>query len=131
MIYREILEFDVPSDKYVDITQKIVDITSNCQIRYGTCHLFLQATTGGLLMNEEDPMLLADFEKMFEEVAPKKKLYQHSENGFSHLRAALLKQDITIPIDNGKLMFGKYQRVLLWNQDVDDRKRNVIVTVSD
>jgi secondary thiamine-phosphate synthase enzyme len=131
MIYREILEFDVKSDEYIDITSKIAGIVENCQIRYGICHVFLQATTSGLLMNEEDPMLLADFKKLFDEVAPKKKLYQHPKNGFSHLRAAMLKQDLSIPISDGKLMLGKWQSILLWNHDTRARKRTVVVTVSD
>ncbi|MEM7819263.1 MAG: secondary thiamine-phosphate synthase enzyme YjbQ [Candidatus Aenigmatarchaeota archaeon] len=131
MIYREIIEIETKSNKYIDITNKISDIVENCHIKYGLCHIFLEGTTAGFLLNENDPMLLADFKNVFKKIAPKKKLYQHPSNAFSHIRASMLRQDLTFPINDGKLILGTWQNILLWEFDIKKRKRKIVITISD
>lgn len=129
-MYREILKFDTKSGRYIDITDKITDVVEKCRIKDGVCHLFLPGTTAGFLLNENCAMLMGDFNNMYDRLAPSDKLYQHPDNAHSHLRASIVTQHITMPISNGKLKLGTWQKILLMEFDTSDREREVVVTVS-
>lgn len=53
----------------------------------------------------------------------------HDDNGHAHLRAALVGPSITIPLQDGKMLTGEYQQVVLIDFDTQPRKRAVIGTV--
>jgi thiamine phosphate synthase YjbQ (UPF0047 family) len=42
----------------------------------------------------------------------------------------MLKQDLTIPISRGKLVLGTWQSIILWEFDIEPRKREIIVTIN-
>ena len=50
-------------------------------------------------------------------------------NGFSHLRAALQGPSLTIPFENGKLLLGTWQQVVLAEFDNKPRNRKVVVQI--
>ncbi len=130
MLYRKILTAKTkrgPSS--IDLTQAINDVVKESGIEQGFCHIYLKATTAGLVINERDMLLLKDMEKFFANLVPEAKLYAHPENAFSHLRASLLKQSLTIPVEKGELVLGTWQSILLFEFDVRDREREVVVTV--
>ena len=61
--------------------------------------------------------------------------YHHNEawgdgNGFAHLRAALMKPSLSVPIDGGQLQLGTWQQVILLDFDNRSRKRLVYVEVT-
>jgi secondary thiamine-phosphate synthase enzyme len=82
------------------------------------------------MINENNKMLFEDMRHVFDSVAPKDKLYQHPDNAFSHIKASMLSQNLTIPIANGKLLMGEWQSILLWEFDVRSRERKIIVTIA-
>lgn len=127
-MHRHILEFSTKEGGFVDITEDVRKIVGNSRVREGLCSVFIPATTAGLLLNEKDRMLLEDFRKFFQTVDDKK-LYHHPSNAFSHLRASMLRSDITMPVSDGKLVLGTWQSIILWEFDIEPRKRAVIVTV--
>jgi secondary thiamine-phosphate synthase enzyme len=130
MMYREVLEFEMKKGVSVlDITKEIETAVKDSKIQEGLCHVFIKGTTGAIMMNENDPMLLEDFKRMFERMI-ENKLYLHPSNAFSHLRASLIKTSETVPVSGNKLILGDWQSILLWEFDVRPRKRKVIVTVS-
>ncbi len=51
-------------------------------------------------------------------------------NGFSHLRAALQGPSLTIPFDDGKLLLGTWQQVILAEFDNRPRDREIIVQIT-
>ncbi len=117
----------------VDITSLIFEIAAKDEFENGLIHLFVKGSTAGLTIIENDPNLFEDFRQMFEAIAPYKKNYRHHEtwgddNGASHLRAALLGPDLIIPIWNGRLHLGVYQRIVLVDFDTRQRKREVVIT---
>lgn len=130
MLYRNILRVNTESEKFVDITQQVKDITDKCMIKDGLCHLFLKATTASLLVQESDMMLMADVQKTLELLTPKKKMYQHPRNSYSHIRSAMLRTEITIPLFAGRLDLGQWQSILLIEHDVRKREREIILTIS-
>ena len=83
-----------------------------------------------MMINENNRMLFEDFRKAFDAVAPEKKFYQHPENAFSHIRSSMLSQHLAIPVSNSDLVLGEWQSILLWEFDVGERKRKIVVTIS-
>ena len=131
MFFRNIIEVNTKKGvSFVDITDKIESVVKSCQIQEGLCNIFITATTAGLMINENERMLFEDFIRLFEKLTPEEKLYSHPSNAFSHIRANLLKTDYTIPISRSKLVLGTWQRIILWEFDVEPRKREIIVTLN-
>jgi secondary thiamine-phosphate synthase enzyme len=130
MLYRDIFELETVSDGVYDITSSVKAVLKDSKIKEGTCNLFLTATTAGMMINENNRMLFEDFRKAFDAVAPEKKFYQHPENAFSHIRSSMLSQHLAIPVSNSDLVLGEWQSILLWEFDVGERKRKIVVTIS-
>lgn len=131
MLFREILKVNTKKGVYFeDITDRILEIAEECTIQEGLCNIYLAATTAGLMINENERMLLEDFRLFFQHLIDEKKMYLHPDNAVSHLRANLLDAGKTIPVSNGTLVLGKWQRIILWEFDAEDRKREVIITIT-
>ena len=131
MLFRKILRIKTRSSECVDITSEIKKVVNGCAFPEGICNIFLKATTAGLMINENDLLLKQDFIKFFKWSVPEEKMYTHPENAFSHIRASMLSQDLTIPVSNNELVLGIWQSILLWNFDVADREREIVITISD
>jgi len=130
MIFREVI--DVHTKKSLDkvvLTKQITEMVIDSGIREGVCNLFCPATTCGFIVNENKPMLVKDIENLIKKLVPDEKIYQHPSNGHSHLRSLFARQDLTIPFSNGKLIFGTWQDIVLWEFDTHGRKRKIIVTI--
>jgi secondary thiamine-phosphate synthase enzyme len=101
----------------------------------GVLHLFAVGSTAALTTIEYEPGLVKhDFAAMLEKLAPADGAYDHEatwndDNGHSHLRSSLLGPSLSIPIENGKLMLGRWQQVVLCEFDTRPRKRQVVATV--
>ncbi|WP_338728493.1 secondary thiamine-phosphate synthase enzyme YjbQ [Haladaptatus sp. DJG-WS-42] len=98
----------------------------------GVCTVFLQHTSAGLLVQENESRLKGDLVRMLESVVPTGNGYGHDEidnNADSHLRAALLDSSLSIPVVDGELQLGTWQSVFLVELD-GPRTRSVLVTVS-
>ena len=110
---------------------EFVDVTQRLQLeveRAGLCNgrLFAQSlhTTFGLLVNENEPLLLRDFEALLERVAPNGGVYLHDDfsqrlevppdepaNGHAHCRQVLLSPSLTLLVEDGRLLLGRWQSV--------------------
>lgn len=129
MLFRKNLEIETKRDGFIDITNEIEKMVEESNVKEGLCNIFLPATTAGLVMNENERMLIEDFKRFFDKSVPDDKLYNHPSNAFSHLRANLAATEKTIPVSHGKLVLGTWQSILLWEFDINKRKREVVVTV--
>lgn len=101
----------------------------------GVLHLFVVGSTAALTTIEFEPGLVKhDLAALMQKLVPDDEFYQHEQtwnddNGHSHLRSALLGPGITVPFENGKLMTGEYQQVVLVDFDTRPRKRTVVGSV--
>jgi secondary thiamine-phosphate synthase enzyme len=117
-----------------DITGIVRDRVSSSGISSGTLTVFVPGSTGGLTTIEFEPGLKADMPELMEKLIPSNVEYKHDQtwhdgNGFSHLRAAMIGPDITIPFVSGKLMLGTWQQVVFIDFDNRSRKRELIVQI--
>ncbi|HEY1342378.1 MAG TPA: YjbQ family protein, partial [Bryobacteraceae bacterium] len=68
-------------------------------------------------------------------IAPSNSDYAHNarwgdENGYSHLRSALIGTAKTFPVAGSKLRIGTWQQIVLCDFDDRPRDRQVVVTVT-
>jgi secondary thiamine-phosphate synthase enzyme len=88
--------------------------------------------TAGVYVNDNENGLIEDIDQWLEGLAPFKADYRHhqtgEDNGGSHLKALLIHHEVIVPITNGKLDFGTWQRIFYAEFD-GQRDKRVIVKV--
>lgn len=128
--HAEIIKIKTKPKHFYDLTEHVKQIVKNAEITEGLCSVFSSGSTSTILLNENNPMLLADIKNFVEKIVPENKLYQHPDNAFSHIRSILFSSNSqTIPIENSELVTGDWQNILFFELDVEDREREISVTV--
>ena len=117
-----------------DITHEIENVVKRSGVENGIVHVFCPGSTGAITTIEYEDGLLHDLPAALERIAPRDAYYKHEErwhdgNGHSHIRASIIGSDITIPVENGRLMMGTWQQVIFIECDVRARNRKIIVSV--
>lgn len=118
----------------IDITRKISEIVEKSKVKDGLCLVFCPGSTVGITTIENEPELLKDFKEFLEKIIPSDREYRHDnvwgeKNGFSHIRSALIKPFLTVPIEEGKLNLGTWQQIILIDFDNRPREREIIVKI--
>ena len=120
----------------IDITPLVQKGVTESSVKTGLVHLFVQHSTAALTTIEYETGVLKDLKRALSVMAPDNEDYAHNTrwgdgNGRSHVKAALVGPSITIPVENGQLMCGTWQQIVLLDLDVNaGRKRTVICTVT-
>lgn len=92
------------------------------------CLVFVPHTTAAVTINEYEPNIKEDYKDFFNRIAPKAD-YRHNKvdgNAEAHLLSALISTSVVVPVHNGKLALGSWQRILLVEGD-GPRNRKVYV----
>jgi len=118
----------------IDLTEKIVHTLKQSHIQDGLVTAFCPGSTGALTTIEYESGVLSDLKKAIERLVPSDVSYDHDRrwgdgNGFSHVRAALMKPSLTIPVIQGRLTLGTWQQVVFIDFDNRGRHRDIIVQV--
>jgi len=125
--------------EFVDLTARLRDDVARSGLRTGRIHLQSLHTTLGLAVNENEPLLLRDFQKLLERLAPNDAGYEHDDftrrfeirtdepiNGHAHCRQLLLTGFATLLVEAGDLVLGRWQSVFAVELD-GPRHREVAV----
>jgi secondary thiamine-phosphate synthase enzyme len=127
--------FNLPAEfGHRDLTPELDAFLADHNVRTGLLVVQLTGSTGAITTIEYESGALADLRRALDIVAPANEDYAHNArwgdgNGFSHVRSALLKTDITVPIVDGRLALGTWQQVVVINLDNRPRKREVVAVV--
>ncbi len=120
----------------IDITPQVEKAVAESSVKTGLVHLFVQHSTAALTTIEFEAGVLSDLKRSLSVLAPDTEDYAHNTrwgdgNGRSHVKAALVGPSITVPVENGKIMCGTWQQIVLLELDVNaGRRRTVICTVT-
>jgi secondary thiamine-phosphate synthase enzyme len=126
--------------QFIDITDQVTQVTHGSAIANGFAIVFARHTTAAVRINENEPMLIGDMEEFLKRVAPVHARYNHNDlahdaangrddeepNGHSHCQQLLLGASEAIPIVEGRLLLGQWQRLFLVELD-RAREREVVV----
>jgi len=126
---------------FLDITDDVAAAVKAAGVRHGICHVYSSHTTAAVRVNENEELLLRDFGRFLEGLAPADGRYEHDDltqrvdvppdepiNGHAHCRHLVLAASETLPVVDGRLALGRWQRVFLVEL-CSARQRNVIVQV--
>src|ERR1700693_6473795 len=67
------------STQFVDITEQLREEVRRSGLQIGRIHLQSLHTTVGLAVNENEPLLLRDFQSLLERLAPSGAGYEHDD----------------------------------------------------
>ncbi len=117
--------------QFIDITDRVNGLVAASNVRQGIVNVQALHTTTAILVNEHEPLLLADFETMLERTAPAGAVYRHDDrtlrvvnltpdertNGHAHCRALFLNPSVCLNVVGGRLMLGRWQRLFFVELD--------------
>jgi secondary thiamine-phosphate synthase enzyme len=115
----------------VDITRQVNEAVKESGVLEGLCLVYTLHTTTGIVINEAESGLVQDLLQRMASLAPPGDGYLHDridDNAHAHLQAVLLGNSQTIPIEDGCLLMGTWQRVLFIELD-GPRRRNVFLKI--
>lgn len=129
------IEFEtVGNGQILDITSDVAQVIGGCGLRDGTVTLFSPSATTSLTTIEYESGCVADFQRLFDEIADPDRPYDHNArwgdgNGHSHVRAALLGPSLVVPFVNGNLTLGAWQKIIFVDFDNRSRSRRLVLQV--
>jgi secondary thiamine-phosphate synthase enzyme len=116
--------------------REILDITDQVNAflrkqranRSGACHLVVLHTTAALTTADLDPGTDADMLDAFERIIPKLNYRHPHDPGHvpDHILSALIGTSITLLFENGSLILGTWQRIILVELD-GPRQREIAI----
>ena len=118
----------------VNIIDEVQSQVNESKIESGNVTVFVVGSTAGITVVEYEPGLVKDLEDLFNKLAPPTRDYHHEQtwhdgNGFSHVRASLLKPSLVVPVVSGKMRLGTWQQIVVLDFDNGPRTREVAVQV--
>lgn len=125
------LEIQTEGKSLVDISETLKTVTLQQGFASGLITLWCTHTGASLLIQaSSDDDVIADIEMFFERIVPQQAgVYRHKtnepDNAPSHLRALLTQTQVSIPIEDGKLPFGKVQSLFLFEHRETPKMRKL------
>ena len=127
----------------VDLTDQLEEFLLRTGLRRGILVVHTLHTTTAVVVNEQEPLLHGDLFRQLERLAPSNLAYDHDDstrrvvnrtdtertNGHAHCRAMLLGSTLSLPIIDGRLALGRWQRVLFVELD-GPQERTVVAAVT-
>ncbi len=118
--------------EYHDITDEIEGVVGRSGIAEGMVLVSAMHITAGVWVNDHEDGFIADIDEWLETLAPFKKNYRHHNtgetNGDAHLKSLLIGHEVIVPVTDGRLDLGPWQRVYYAEFD-GQRKKRVIIKV--
>lgn len=121
--------------EYIHITPQVEKIVGESGVRNGLALVSAMHITAGVYVNDNEAGLIQDIDRWLEQLAPFKEEYLHhqtgEDNGDSHLKAILVHHQVILPVKDGSLLLGTWQRVFYAEFDGQRSKRVVVAVMGD
>ena len=129
--------------EFIDITDRVEDFLRDSDVRNGFALVYSRHTTAAITIQENEPLLINDMATLLERFAPRNARYGHNDfsirtvhmeedecpNGHSHCQHLMLGSSETIPVIDGQLTLGQYQRIFMVELDDQKTQRDLIVQI--
>ena len=135
----------------VDLTDDVAKFLNEIDAKNGLVNVFTRHTTVSIKINEKEDGFLEDLNQiLFNNVAKKSRQYHHNDthirdprticpvakgsdclNGHSHVAQMFMgSASETIPVLDGKMLLGTWQRIMMFEFDHDKEREVVLSFVS-
>lgn len=124
-------KFSIKSSKskeILDITDRVNNWLKGLYADNGLCNLFVTHTTCCLTCADLDPGTDQDLLEALDKMFPEGK-YRHPHDPShvgEHIMSSIIGSSISIPVENGELVMGTWQRIILVELS-GPRTRNIIL----
>src|SRR5262245_9433676 len=123
--HTDALEYETTAaPEFIDITDDIARIVDSAGVEIGQVDGLSQHTTAAIKINENEPLLLRDLARTLRQMAPPNAYYEHNDfsvrtvnmnedecaNGHAHCQHLFLSASETIPVIDGAMALGTWQR---------------------
>ncbi|HEY4869257.1 MAG TPA: secondary thiamine-phosphate synthase enzyme YjbQ [Candidatus Dormibacteraeota bacterium] len=126
MLTRDI-QVDTSRTRIADITDAVEDFVRDAGD--GLLNVFTPHATAGLALMETGSGSERDLLETLERLLPRDDRYSHRHgspgHGADHLLPVLVSPSLTIPVANGRMQLGTWQRIVLVDLNVDNPRRTV------
>jgi secondary thiamine-phosphate synthase enzyme len=115
----------------LEVTGRVAEVVARSGVESGVVVVQSLHTTAALTLNENaDPDVRHDLLAKLEEMVPQREpFYRHDEgNSDSHLKTSFFGPSLTVLVDGGRLVLGRWQGVYLCEFD-GPRERRLAVQV--
>jgi secondary thiamine-phosphate synthase enzyme len=114
--HTEYLTITTPSRYEIrDITGEVERVRAAARLEDGFVLVSTMHITSSIFVNDHEPGLWSDILTWVEKLAPSGVDYRHhltgEDNGDAHLKRLLLGHQVLVPVTNGKLDLGPWERV--------------------
>lgn len=113
------------SGRFTDVTADVQQVVAASGVRQGQALVYSNHTTAAIRINENEPLLMADFMRLLGRLVPEGG-YEHDDmsrrvgvgpdepvNGHAHCQHLLLSSSETLPVSGGSLGLGAWQSIFL------------------
>src|SRR6266699_726670 len=129
--------------QFFDITDEVAELVRLAGLRERVAHAFPRHTTAAVCIQEAEPLLLEDLREFLERAAPADAHYRHNDfrvrtvhmhddespNGHAHCQQLMLGTSESVPVADGELLLGTWQRIFLVELDGPRSAREVVIQV--
>ena len=114
--HTEYLTITTPSRYEIrDITGEVERVRAAARLEDGFVLVSTMHITSSIFVNDHEPGLWSDILAWVENLAPSGVDYKHhltgEDNGDAHLKRMLLGHQVLVPVTNGKLDLGPWERI--------------------
>ena len=117
----------------LEITDAVRDSVRKSGVTRGLCHVMALHATAAIVINEnDDPNIGLDLLDALEKLAPEGAGWRHDRidgNAHAHIQAAVLGPQEIVPVEEGDLLLGRWQGILLVELDGPRAERRISVQV--
>lgn len=128
--------------QFADVTDDVLACVRRSGVCDGIVNVQSRHTTAAIVVNEPEPLLLADMRRTLERLAPRDVRYEHDDlerregplppdepkNGHSHCKALFLNTAATLNVVDGEVDLGTWQRIFLLEL-CSPRDRTISLTI--
>jgi secondary thiamine-phosphate synthase enzyme len=141
-IRTEVLHFHTTGSlEFWDLTDLVRRVVAASGVRHGHVTVHTPHTTTSLVVNEAERGFFNDFRRLMREAVPAERYYEHDDrelrteniqedelvNGHAHCRQMLVgTSSVTLPVVDGEVLLGGWQRVMFLEFD-QARTRRVVI----
>ncbi len=121
------LAVDTSDRKVVDLTEEIAGF---CSVGgTGLLSVFVPHATAGVALMETGSGSESDLVELLERLVPRDNRYRHRHgapgHGGDHVLPALVSPSMVVPVEDGHLLLGTWQRIVLVDLNADNPRRRV------
>ena len=116
-------------NEMVEVTDHLRQVVARRNIGEGMLVVYVPHTTAAVTINENaDPDVKHDMLEMLSQLVPQReRYYKHAEgNSDSHVKAAMAGHSVTVLVENGRLVLGRWQGVYFCEFD-GPRERELLI----